>query len=154
MDFVLGKEESVIKESSFRPNLVLSWLRSEMAVTNKRVLGSSRNTLLGLIPLGKNEISYPLKNISSVSISSKFYISRFLIGLILVIIGLSSIGNSFLAGLFFIIIGALPLANSFVSRLVISPNSGNPTRLDVTFLDKETIQSFSNEVNVTITEIS
>lgn len=154
MNFVLGKEESVIKESSFRPNLVLSWLRSEMAVTNKRVLGSSRNTLLGLIPFGKNEISYPIKNISSVSISSKFYFGRFIIGLILLFIGLSTIGSSFLGGLFFLIIGALPLANSFMSRLIISPNSGNPDKLDVTFLDKETIQSFSNVVNVTISENS
>jgi len=154
VNYVLGKEEGVIKESVFRPNLVLSWLRSEMTITNKRVLGFSRNTLLGVIPLGKNEISFPLKNISSVSVSSKFYISRFIIGLILVLIGLSSIADSFFSGLLFIFVGALPLANSFVSRLIISPNSGNPTKLDVTFLDKDTIQSFSNQVNVTITEIA
>ncbi|MCE7792388.1 hypothetical protein K8O68_08155 [Salipaludibacillus sp. CUR1] len=154
MKYVLGKEEQIVKESTFRPNLVLSWLKSEMTVTNKRVLGYSRNTLLGLIPLGKNEISYPLKNISSVSISSKFYLSRFIIGLILVLSGLSQISDSFLGGLFFLVLGALPLANSFVSRLIISPNSGNPTKLDVTFLDKNTIQEFSNEVNVTITDIA
>lgn len=154
MEYVLGKDESVVKEASFRPNLVLAWLRSEMTVTDKRILGFSRNTLFGLIPLGKNEISYPIKNISSVGTSTKFYFGRFVLGLILVLLSLSMIGESFLGGLFMLILGALPLANSFVSRLIISPNSGNSTKIDVTFLDKDTIQQFSNQVNVTITEVS
>jgi hypothetical protein len=41
---------------------------------------------MGVIPLEKNEVSYPLKNIASVGVSTKFHFKRFFIGLILVFI--------------------------------------------------------------------
>ncbi|MFG6146828.1 hypothetical protein [Halobacillus sp. B23F22_1] len=85
MNLPLGKDEEITSSERFTTNLVLSWLKTDFSLTNKRLIGFQPNTLLGVFPLGKSEVTYPLKNVASVGVSTKLHVRRFIIGLILVL---------------------------------------------------------------------
>ena len=65
-----------------------------------------------------------------------------------------TIGDSFLGEVLMIALRALPLANSFVSCLVVAPNSSSVSVMDVSFLEKDSVKKFANQMNISITEIS
>ncbi|WP_156290979.1 hypothetical protein [Oceanobacillus salinisoli] len=154
MGIVLGNDESVVKEDNFTTNLVLSWLKTNFSLTSKRVIGYQPNTLLGVFPLGKKEITYPLKNLASVSVSTKFHFKRLIIGLILCLIGLGMFGDSFLGGLILLILGALPLLNCYTSAMAITNNAGQSHYIEMSILEKDKVQSFVNDVNISVADLA
>ena len=154
MSFVLGKDEESIETKDFTTNLVLAWLKTNFTITSKRIVGYKPNTLLGLIPLGKVEVTYPLKNIASVGVSTKFHVKRFIFGIILVLIGLNTLGDSFLTGLILLLLGALPLLNSYTSTFNISNNAGQSHLIEISILEKSKVQDFVNSVNKTIADVA
>ncbi|MBP3041701.1 hypothetical protein J9303_19865, partial [Bacillaceae bacterium Marseille-Q3522] len=111
MSIALGKDEVVKKSEHFTSNLVLAWLKTSFSLTNKRIIGNEPNTVFGLIPLGVKEVTYPLKNVASVSVSTKFHFKRFVLGIILILLGLSTMGSSFFWGLILLLLGAIPFLN-------------------------------------------
>ncbi|QPC47632.1 hypothetical protein [Mangrovibacillus cuniculi] len=154
MSLVLGKDEIINKSQNFTTNLALFWLKTDLSLTNKRVIGYQPNTLLGVIPLGRNEVSFPLKNIASVSVSTKLHFVRLLVGLFFVFSALGSIGNSFLGALLFLAIGLIPLLNSFTSKMTITNNAGQPVSMEISILEKDKVQNFVNDVNISISEVA
>jgi hypothetical protein len=154
MNIALGKDEEKSVSEKFTTNLVLSWLKTDFSLTNKRLVGFQPNTLLGVFPLGKSEVTYPLKNIASVGVSTEFHLKRFILGIILVLVGLGMFGDSFLGGLILLAIGALPLLNSFTSTMVITNNGGQTVGIEISILEKDKVQQFVNKVNVGISEVA
>ncbi|WP_214483762.1 hypothetical protein [Bacillus sp. SM2101] len=154
MSIVLGNDETVTSKENFTTNLVLSWLKTDFSLTNKRLVGFSPNTLFGVFPLGKNEFSYPLKNVASVGVSTKFHFKRFIIGLILVFMGLGAFDTSFFVGLVLLAVGALPLLNSYTSRMIVTNNAGQAADIEISILEKDKVQQFVNRVNMGISDIA
>ncbi|WP_188206904.1 hypothetical protein [Alkalibacillus aidingensis] len=152
MNIALGKDEEVTSKGNFITNLVLAWLKTDFSLTNKRFIGFQPNTLLGVFPLGKKEISYPLKNIASVGVSTQFHLKRFILGLILVFIGLAMFGDSFLGGLILLAVGILPLLNSFTTTMGVTNNAGQVVNIEMSILEKDKVQQFINEVNIAISD--
>ncbi|MBN8234130.1 hypothetical protein JF544_02680 [Halobacillus kuroshimensis] len=153
MSLPLGKDENVQVSEDFTQNLVLSWLKSDFSLTNKRIMGKTPNTLFGMIPLGSREITYPLKNIASVGVSTKLHLRRLIFGLILVLIGLNLFDSSIFGGLFLTIVGAIPLLNSYTSTMVISNTAGQPVGVQISILEKQKVQDFANKININISDI-
>lgn len=80
---ILGKNcRETIKEGTYCTNVLFRWLKTDLTLTNKRFKGYNRNNVLGLVPLGQNEITMSLKNTASVSTSTKFHVKRFIFGLL------------------------------------------------------------------------
>lgn len=154
MNIAMGKEERLTTKQEFTTNLVLSWLKTEFALTTKRIIGYQPNTVVGLIPFGKKEVTYPLKSVSAVGVSTKFHFKRFIVGLILVLFGLSTLSDSFLGGIILLAIGAFPLINSYTSTLTITNNAGQSHFLEMSILEKDKVQSFVNDVNMSIVDIA
>src|SRR5690625_1479253 len=90
---------------NFSISLLLFWLKRKVEVDSRFVKINIPNTILGVVPLGSDQQNIPLKNISSATISSRFYFLRIIIGVIIMLLGLGSMGDSFLLGLIFLIIG-------------------------------------------------
>jgi hypothetical protein len=85
------EREKKLKEGTYCTNVLLRWLTTDLLLTNKRFKGYDRNTVLGLMPIGKNEVTMSLKNIAT---STKFHLKRFLFGLFFTsILGLPSFVN-------------------------------------------------------------
>lgn len=154
MSFVLGKDEETIETKEFTTNLVLAWLKTNFTITSKRLVGYNPNTLFGLIPLGKVEITYPLKNIASVGVSTKFHFKRFFIGLLLFLTGISTLGSSILGGLILLSLGALLLLNSYTSTLNISNSAGQSHMIEISILEKTKVEDFANTVNKSVADVA
>lgn len=153
METVLSKDEQVVESKNFTTNLILNWLKTDFTLTNKRIVGSQPNTLFGLIPLGKAEITFPLKNVSGVGVSTQFYFKRFLFGAILALIALGTFGSSFLLGLILLVLGSLLLVNSYTASLKITNNAGQSPVIEISILEKDKIQQFANKVNSSIADL-
>ncbi len=147
MNTVLLKDEKEIKKTAFATNLLLFWLKADFTLTNKRVLWKAPNTLLGLIPLGKNNLSQPLNTIASVFSSTKFYFKRFILAIIFLVIAYS------MSNILFLILGVVNLLNSYTATLVINNNGGKSLWCEVSIIDKSKVEAFVNEVNVQMADL-
>lgn len=153
MSTVLGKDEQIIREEVFTANLILFWLKANYNLTNKRITGHTPNTFLGIIPLGKSQVSQPLKTVASISSSTQFHFMRLLIGAILLIVGLSMFGSSFILAIILALFGLVNILNCFTAVFYITNNAGESTGYEISILEKDKVQSFVSEINTTIADL-
>jgi hypothetical protein len=141
--------EQVIHSESCRSSLLFFWLPTKFKITNKRLLVESRNTILGILPIGHRSENISYRNISSVESSSKLYIIRFLFGLWLFTgsFRLIASSNFFVVGVVELILGFLLLCHCYKSKIKIVNNSGKSTEIEVPFIEGNKIQKVSREVN-------
>lgn len=153
MNTTLNKDEKLIREDIFTTNLLLAWMKSVFSLTSKRIIGHTPNTLLGIIPLGRNEITYPLKNVAGVGCSTKFHLKRFIIGAILTPVGIAMIQNPSVISICILLLGALLLLNSYTSTFIITNNAGNAPIIELSILEKSKVQNFVAEINNKIADL-
>lgn len=139
--------ESNISATVVRPSLVLFWLKTEMAVTSRRVVTREPNTILGLVPLGYDDAAYPLNNVASAGVSIKFSLFRAVFGAIFFLLGLSLLGSSAFLGFVVTLFGVSMLANALSSVLTLVNNGGGVSAVKVNVLDKRKLELFRDEVN-------
>lgn len=53
------EREKKLKEGTYCTNVLLRWLTTDLLLTNKRFKGYDRNTVLGLMPIGKMKLLCP-----------------------------------------------------------------------------------------------
>ncbi|NGX14796.1 hypothetical protein [Wenzhouxiangella sp. XN24] len=156
MNTTLGKDEAIIKEITFSPNLVLFWIKAHYVLTNKRLTGKHPNTLFGIIPLGKVNISQPLKTIASVACVSKFWFKRLLFGLIFLVLGLIMITASdvpFLVGLFVALIGLGNLLTCYTAYFDVTNNAGQKLGCEVIITAQAEVEAYANQMNMVISDL-
>lgn len=135
-----------MKKVSFAISLLFFWIKGEVEVDSRFVKTNISNTILGVIPAGKDQQNIPLKNISGSMLSTKFFIKPFIIGLILFFIGLGVMGDSFLMGLILILVGLTTAANGIQTILNIE-KAGSPYFISVPFFEKQKMQSLNNIIH-------
>lgn len=154
MNTPLGKDEVLIKEVTFGPNLFLFWLKAHYALTNRRLTGQRPNTLFGVIPLGKRNVSQPLRTIASVACVTKFWFMRLLIGLVFLFIGISVMFTaSFLGGLIPLLIGLVGVLNCYTAYFNVTNNAGQELGCEVIITAQAEVEAFANEMNQVISEL-
>jgi len=154
MNTPLGKDETIIKEATFSPNLLLFWLKSHFVLTNKRLTGHAPNTLAGIIPLGKRNISQPLKTIASVSCVSKFWFGRLVTGLIFLTIGMVMVAEiSGFLGMIIALIGVGFVLTCYTAYFNVFNNGGLNMGTEVIITGQAQVESFANEINQVISDL-
>src|SRR5262245_44896512 len=83
----LAPGEQPIAGGSFSFSNILFFLHWNMAVTNKRLVGHTPNTILGVIPMGYNQVSYPLAAVAGVAVRIRYSVFWLLVGLLFVLAG-------------------------------------------------------------------
>lgn len=144
--FTLAPGESNVSGVKVSPSLLTPYLKGELMCSSTRLVYKVPNTLLGLIPLGAEENTIPLKSIASVNTSTKLKLARLLIGLIFLICGLSSITSSLPAAVILFLIAAILLAMSFPASLNVVNHAGGITSVTVSVLEKGTLQKFAKDL--------
>lgn len=137
--------ESNVHAAKFSPSVILFWLKTELGVTNTRILSKRANTLFGVIPLGYAEETFPLANTAGVGVEVKFSLGRAIFGLILLVVGLTNL-NAFFGWLALLLAISLIL-NAVSAVMKIKNNGGGETKLQVSILEKAKLEQFRNEVN-------
>ena len=139
--------ETTVCEKSFMYSLIYFFIKSKFTLTNKRLVADVPNLTL-FIPVGSNNVTYPLKNISGVALNTRFKILMFLFGCFL---GLAAIGGA--PTLICIFISFLLIVNAFQTEIVITNSAGHNMPYPVNALNKKEAQDFINQVNNTIANI-
>jgi hypothetical protein len=155
MNTTLGKDEAIIKEITFSPNLVLFWIKAHYVLTNKRLTGEHPNTLFGVIPLGKVNISQPVKTIASVACVSKFWFKRLLLGLGLLVLGLIMMSAEvpFIVGLFVALIGLGNLLTCYTAYFDVTNNAGQKLGCEVIITAQSEVEAYANQINTVISDL-
>lgn len=125
-----------MKDIEFSTSLLFFWVKGKVEVDNTFVKTNLSNTVLGIIPAGKDQQSIPLKNISGAMLSTKYFFKPIIIGIILFFMALNSIGNSFILGLLLLAL-SIGIAGSGIQTLVNIEKSGTPYLISVPFFEKQ-----------------
>ena len=133
------------KTFSLSQSLLFFWIKGTITTDTRFVKVALRNTILGFIPAGQDSQNIPLKNISATTMSSRYEFKNFLIGAVLILIGLSNLGNSFLFGLILLLLGAVIFLNGILVTLIIQ-RSGSNYVICVPFYEKSTVQDIQNSI--------
>lgn len=140
-----------MKKIEFAISLLFFWVKGAVEVDNRFVKTRISNTILGVIPAGKDQQSIPLKNISGSMLSTKFFIKPFAIGFILILVGFGSMGENFIAGFILLLIGAVIAAGGIQTLLVIE-KAGSPYQIYVPFFEKQKMHSLNNIIHEALSD--
>lgn len=148
---VLGQDEKLVARVGFSFSLPLFFLKTKLALTNRRLGGEEPNTFLGIIPVGSRQVSFPLGNIASVGASTRIKVWRLLFAIILIVIGLTDVAG-LPATIVFLLLGVLLGMTGFQSSIVVTNNAGQVVSLSVVVYEKGKAQGFLDQVNQALAE--
>ena len=145
-EFSFAPGEKDIVGEHFSPNVLLFWRKTSVAASNMRVQYRSPNTILGLIPLGAETQTIPLRNIASVDTSTKFNMGSFIFGVIFIIAGFATFGNSAVGGIILLLIGFANIVNMMSAKLDFVNQAGGKNSVMVSILEKDKLARLSQSI--------
>ncbi|SEN93631.1 hypothetical protein SAMN04488496_1832, partial [Streptococcus equinus] len=86
-------------KQSFITSYLTFYLKASVALENNFIKVSNPNTVLKVIPLGAQNKTIPVEQISSVDDSFSLDFKSFVWGIIFAVIGFNMLGSSFIGGL-------------------------------------------------------
>lgn len=107
-------------------------------------MGRQANAVLGVIPLGSTEMVFPLKQVSSVMVSTVVKPMRIIIGVVLFLIGLAHLTSAL--GVLAVLVGVALVLGGLRAALVIVNNAGGRQEIVVTLFEKVRLGNFASEV--------
>lgn len=126
--------------------MIIFWLKTSIAASSTRVQYRAPNTLFGLIPLGADTKTIPLRNVASVDTSTKFNLGSLVWGVVFLLIGLGCLDSSVAVALVLILVAAANLANTMSASLVFHDPSGGANTITVSILEKDKLMSLAQEI--------
>ncbi len=137
----LTSDERVVAGGRFMFSNLLFFLHWRMAVTSKRLVGHTPNTILGVIPLGSTDVSYPLANIAGVTTRTAYSFFWILVGVIFVLGGLGA------PNVVALLIGLLAFLAAFNAEISVTNSGGGKTGHRIAFFDRGNARLFADDVN-------
>ena len=145
-EFTFAPGERNVVGDRFSPSVIIFWLKTSIAASSTRIQYKSPNTLFGLIPLGADTRTIPLRNVASVDTSTKFNLGSVAWGLVFLFAGLGCFGSSVAAGLILLAVAAANLANAMSASLVFHDPSGGANAITVSILEKDRLMQLAQEI--------
>lgn len=153
-EFTFAPGEKNIIGDRFSPSVIIFWLKTSIAASSTRVQYRAPNTLFGLIPLGADTKTIPLRNVASVDTSTKFNLGSLVWGVVFLLIGLGCLDSSVAVALVLILVAAAnlantmsaSLANTMSASLVFHDPSGGANTITVSILEKDKLMSLAQEI--------
>lgn len=145
-EFTYAPGEKNIVGDRFSPSVIIFWLKTSIAASSTRVQYRAPNTLFGLIPLGADTKTIPLRNVASVDTSTKFNLGSLVWGVVFLLIGLGCLDSSVAVALVLILVAAANLANTMSASLVFHDPSGGANTITVSILEKDKLMSLAQEI--------
>ena len=145
-EFTYATGETDVIGDRFSPSVVLFWLKTSVAASNMRVMYKSPNTLFGLIPLGADTKTIPLRNVASVDTSTKFNLGSLVWGVVFLLIGLGCLDSSVAVALVLILVAAANLANTMSAQLDFVNQAGGRNSVKVSILEKDKLMQLAQNI--------
>ncbi len=110
----------------YMTGLLTFYLKGEISTDQNFLKLKLPNTILALIPLGAKNDSIPVQQLSSVSSNFKLNLKRFLVGVVICLVGFSCFSSSdgIVGGLILLLWGASTVITSFATELKVATTAG------------------------------
>lgn len=152
-EFTFAPGEKNIIGDRFSPSVIIFWLKTSIAASSTRIAASSTriqyttpNTLFGLIPLGADTKTIPLRNVASVDTSTKFNLGSLVWGVVFLLIGLGCLDSSVAVALVLILVAASNLANTMSAQLDFVNQAGGRNSVKVSILEKDKLMQLAQNI--------
>lgn len=129
----------------FSVSLLFFWIKGHLEVDGRFIKTRIPNFVLWFIPLGAEEETVPLKNVSNLRISTKYRLFPLTLGAIFVLSGLGSLGASFFGALIFMLIG-VGIFGTGIQKTLSFDKSGATQVISVPFYEGQTLVEMKNKI--------
>ena len=109
---------------TYMTGLLTFYLKGNISADQNFVRLKIPNTILSLIPLGAQKENIPVNQVASVSSNFRLQFKNLIVGIVEVILAFALFRSSALWGLILLIIGASTVITSFVTELYITTTGG------------------------------
>lgn len=137
-------------KQSFITSYLTFYLRVSVALEGNFIKTSNPNTILKVIPLGSENKTIPVEQLSSVDDSFRLDFKSFVWGIIFTVVGLNMMGDSFVGGLLLAAYGILTVLSSFQTILKLNLTSGGVHTLSVAVFEKANLLNCKNTIETLI----
>ena len=143
---MLAPGEDDVYGDSFLVSIVVPYMKTQMMCSNTRFVFKSPHILLGLIPMGVEEDSFPIHGIAAVASSFRFRIGQFLLALLLALVGFLFLSDKSLYGVPIVLCAILALFAAFPRELLVQNHAGAYTAIRVSLLESSGLKAFTREL--------
>lgn len=141
------KGEFIMETITFMTSLLTFYLKGEIKHEQNFIKFKVPNTILSIIPLGAQNETIPINQISSVGTNFHLLFKNFVIGIIVTLIAFACFGDSVLLGLILLFIGVSMVINSFQSILTVNMTSGNALYISFLIFEKSKAKQTEYYIN-------
>ena len=121
----------------FMVSLLLFYMKGEVNIEKNMVRATFPNTIFKLIPLGKTNKSIQVNQISNIDDSFRLDVKAFILGILAVIFGFSAFSDSVVLGIILLVYGVSTIVSSFETILVVYSTAGVPFVISFVIFEKE-----------------
>ena|SRR2546428_1633448 len=146
----LSTTERVVKRDQFIFSLPYFFLKTTVELTDRRLVFERPNTMLGVIPIGKQKDTLPLRNVASVGTSTRIGFVQLILGILLALGGVSQLGKPTVGSIIVLALGVLLILNAFQAKFRVTTNGGDKHFARIAATEKGKAQAFADQVNTTI----
>ena len=132
---------------TYMTGLLTFYLRGEISTDQNFLKLKIPNTILALIPLGARNESIPVQQLATVSSNFKLILKNFIIGAIEVMIAFSSFSSSAVMGIILLLLGASTIINSFITRLRVDTTAGKQYYIPFLIFEKSKASQAEQMIN-------
>lgn len=147
-------DQNAVATASLTPSPVLFWLKVDLRLSEKGINGRQPNTILGLIPAGYKNVSFALRQVSSVAVETKISPAKIILGLLVFFAGWSLFGSSVILGFVLLLAGAGIFVSGLTAALAVSNNGGMTQYIKVSLLEKAKLEEFAATVQAAVLDIN
>lgn len=148
--FQLAPGETNVYGEVFSPAILAPYLKTQLMCSSTRFVFQAPNTVLGFIPVGSANATFPVNSIASVSTSTHFRLGHFLGSLAMAIIGLMFMSSGEFSGIIFgfilLALGAAGISGSFPAALMAQNHAGGTTVITVSPFERAKLAQFTAEL--------
>lgn len=127
------------------------WVKGKISLENRMVKTRRVNTILGVIPAGKDDQTMPLSNITSVGINTQYNIKSILTGVVAAAAGLMMFTSSFLLGLVLLLVGVAYIGGGIITVINFT-RGGGEYRIMAACYCKKPLAQIADTINMALVD--
>jgi len=143
---MLAPGETSVYGQRFIVSLLFPFLKAEMMCSSSRFVYKVPNTLLGVIPIGSEENTFPISAISAVTASGRFKFGRALLALVFLIFGFAFMDGYPVRGAILLLLSVVFALTSYSTALVVTNHAGGSFGLEISFIESRKLRAFTVEL--------
>ena len=132
---------------TYMTGLLTFYLKGNISADQNFVRLKIPNTILSLIPLGAQKENIPVNQVASVSSNFRLQFKNLIVGIVEVILAFALFRSSALWGLILLIIGASTVITSFVTELYITTTGGQTFYVPFLIFEKAKARQAESMIN-------